>query len=84
MDHMEIKPGVYKHYKGKLYKVIAVARHSETLEEYVVYQGLYHSNEFGHHPFWIRTRAMFASTVTFNGQQVPRFTRIGDASATTE
>ena len=71
---MEPKLGLYKHYKtGKLYKVIGIARHSETLEELVVYQGQYTSEEFGDKPIWVRPKAMFLETVTFEGKQVPRF-----------
>ncbi len=49
-----MKLGIYQHYSGKLYQVIGIARHSETLEELVVYQCLY-----GSYGLWIRPRAMF-------------------------
>ncbi|MCC6643671.1 DUF1653 domain-containing protein, partial [Candidatus Peregrinibacteria bacterium] len=45
-----IEPGIYRHYKGKNYRVIGVAKHSETMELMVVYQGLYNSEEFGDQP----------------------------------
>lgn len=60
--------GIYKHYSGKMYQVLAVARHSETLEEVVVYQALY--NDYG---YWVRPLSMFKETVTVDGQEVPRF-----------
>jgi len=59
-----IKPGRYRHFKGNLYEVIGTAKHSETLEEFVVYRALYGDNEL-----WIRPKKMFLETV--NG--IPRF-----------
>ncbi len=59
----------YRHYKGNYYQKIGVARHSETLEEMVVYQALY-----GNHDMWVRPRAMFEEMVSLaDGQTVPRF-----------
>ena len=60
--------GLYDHYKGIRYKVLAVARHSETLEECVVYQAL-----DGEREVWVRPLAMFLEDVTLNGQSQPRF-----------
>ena len=45
----EVKIGIYRHYKGREYKVLGLAKHSETLDEYVVYQAMYGNNEI-----WIR------------------------------
>lgn len=63
-----LKAGIYKHYKGNLYKVFGVARHSETEEELVVYQALY-----GEYGLWIRPKEMFMEKVRINEKTVPRF-----------
>ena len=62
------KPGLYRHYKNKLYKVIDVATHSETLENHVVYQPLY-----GEEKLWILPEKMFNEEVEVNGKMVKRF-----------
>jgi hypothetical protein len=64
----EIQPGRYRHYKGNEYMVLGVARHSETLEELVVYR-----QEYGERGLWVRPAAMFAETVEVEGRAVPRF-----------
>jgi len=69
----EPKPGLYRHYKGNDYRVIGIARHSETLEPLVVYQALY-----GEHGTWVRPALMFVEMVEIDGKQVPRFTRVGE------
>lgn len=63
-----IQPGRYRHYKGNEYTVLGVARHSETLEEHVVYR-----QEYGDNGLWVRPAAMFAETVVFEGRTLPRF-----------
>ena len=65
-----IQPGRYRHYKGQLYEVIDVAKHSETDELLVVYRRLY-----GDHSLWVRPLAMFLATVMVEGQSLPRFAR---------
>jgi len=72
----KVKLGKYKHFKGKLYEVIGIARHSETLEEFVVYKALHNSKEFGDNALWIRPQKMFLETVEVNGKKVPRFEHI--------
>ncbi len=67
-----VKTGIYKHYKGNLYKVIGLARHSETLEELVIYKALY-ENEFGKESLWVRPIGMFTEMVRLDNQLVPRF-----------
>lgn len=67
-----IRPGRYRHFKGNEYEVIGTARHSETLEEMVVYRALY--GEFG---LWVRPAAMWNETVERDGKTFRRFTYIG-------
>lgn len=64
----EIKLGVYKHYKGNEYRVLAIATHSETLEKMVVYQALY-----GEYGIWVRPISMWNEIVDVNGVETPRF-----------
>lgn len=63
--------GKYEHYKGKPYRVLAIARHSETLEEMVVYQQLY-----GEEGVWVRPLGMFQEAVEVDGKVIPRFRHI--------
>lgn len=67
-----IRPGRYRHYKGNDYTVLGVARHSETLEELVVYR-----QEYGERGLWVRPAAMFAESVEVAGRAVPRFAFLG-------
>lgn len=70
-----ISGGLYRHYKNnKLYKIITIARHSETQEEMVIYKGLYECEQFGWNPIWARPAKMFLETVQLDdGKAVPRF-----------
>jgi len=65
--------GRYKHYKGKNYKVIGTACHSETLEQMVVYQALYETPQFGKNAVWVRPLDMFLQDVEIDNKKVPRF-----------
>ncbi len=68
---MTIEPGRYRHFKGKEYEVLCVARHSETLEEMVVYRALY--GDFG---VWVRPATMWSETVERDGKTYCRFTKL--------
>lgn len=63
--------GRYRHYKGNEYTLVGTARHSETLEEFVVYRP-----EYGDRKLWVRPKAMFCENVTIDGRSVPRFERL--------
>ncbi|MCW3083248.1 MAG: hypothetical protein JWP12_614 [Bacteroidetes bacterium] len=65
-----MKNGTYKHYKGKLYEVIGVAKHSEILEELVVYKALYQPEGEN---LWVRPLKMFMEEVEVDGKKMPRF-----------
>jgi len=71
-----IKSGKYRHYKGKFYKVLGIAKHSETNEDFVVYISLYDDQEFSN-PFWVRPLEMFKEEVEVDGEMVPRFKFVG-------
>lgn len=67
---------IFRHYKGKEYRILNIGRHSEDLGLCVVYQGLYECERFGPHPIWIRPLDMFLEEVVIDGKQIPRFTLI--------
>ncbi len=66
-----IEKGIYKHFKGNMYEVVDIAKHSETLEEMVVYRALY-----GEGGLWVRPSVMWEEEVLHNGEKVKRFTKI--------
>ena len=72
-----LRPGRYRHFKGKEYELLFVATHSETLEPMVVYRALY-----GERGVWVRPAAMWSETIDRmierGGQTVRRFTYIGE------
>ena len=63
--------GKYRHFKGKEYEVVGVAKHSETLEDMVVYRQLY-----GNGGLWVRPKEMFLDTVERDGKVFKRFTLV--------
>ena len=66
-----VKPGRYRHFKGMEYEVLGTARHSETLEDIVVYRALY-----GEGDLWVRPAHMWNETVEREGKTFPRFTPV--------
>lgn len=66
---MEIKKGIYRHFKGNMYEVVGMALHSETVEEMVIYKALY-----GEGKTWVRPSSMWDEEVEFEGKKVKRFT----------
>lgn len=69
---MDTKLGKYRHFKGNEYEVVAIAKHSETLEEMVVYKALY-----GDGGYWVRPASMWNETVTKEGKTFKRFEFLG-------
>jgi hypothetical protein len=70
-----IEPGIYKHYKGKLYEVLYMAHHSESMEEMIVYKALYET-QFGNNSIWVRPASMFNETIVVDGIPVIRFQKL--------
>jgi hypothetical protein len=73
IEATELKTGIYQHYSGKHYEVHGVGRHSESLDEYVIYRALYAPDDY-----WIRPLKMFIEEVNIGGQRIHRFTLIGE------
>lgn len=70
---MKLKKWKYKHYKNKLYEVIWEAKHSETLEDLVIYKALYNSEEFWKNILWVRSKKMFLENVIIDLKEIKRF-----------
>ena len=70
---MSVELGKYRHFKGNEYEVLYIAKHSETLEEMVVYRALY-----GEHGVWVRPAAMWDETITREGKTFKRFEKIDE------
>ena len=66
----------YRHFKGNVYRVIHIAKHSETLEEMVVYQAMY-----GERGIWVRSKAMFEEIIERDGRTFRRFEKISREEA---
>jgi hypothetical protein len=74
MKKETVKPGYYKHFKGEIYKVIGVGRHSETLEEMVIY--IHDSKEYGKDSLWARPLSMWFERIERDGYSGSRFTPV--------
>ena len=68
-----IVTGKYRHYKGNFYEVLYIAKHSETLEEVVVYKALY-----GNNGIWVRPASMWQEMVEVNGKKIQRFELVAE------
>lgn len=71
---MDPKPGIYRHFKGNLYELLAVASHSETGEPMVIYRALY-----GGRGLWVRPLSMWSEHVVRDGYAGPRFSYAGES-----
>jgi len=68
---MNIETGKYKHFKGNFYELLYIAKHSETLEDMVIYRALY-----GENGIWVRPLSMWNEEVVYNGKKVKRFEKV--------
>jgi hypothetical protein len=77
-----VKLGIYKHYKGKHYRVLRLVHHTETREPMVLYQALYEcpdlKEEYGSDPWFVRPLKMFFETVDVDGVKTPRFEYVSE------
>ena len=76
---MEMTGKYYRHFKGNVYRVLHIAKHSETLEEMVVYQAMY-----GERGIWVRPKAMFEEEIERDDKTLKRFTPISTEEAEAE
>ncbi len=74
-DKELVKGGLYRHYKGMMYRAIDIVRHSETLEELVLYETLY-ENKLG--KLWVRPKDMFLGDIEIDGKRVRRFAPVAE------
>jgi len=74
MSEITIPKGIYKHFKGHVYKVIGIAKHSETLEEQVVYASISDETDI-----WVRPATMFLDVIERDGKQFQRFEFLGES-----
>ncbi|HEY8401980.1 MAG TPA: DUF1653 domain-containing protein [Cytophagaceae bacterium] len=77
-ERLEVKKGFYRHYKGNLYEVIDVVKHSETMEDLVLYKSLAEGVSKG--KLWVRPVHMFLEDISYQGAEMPRFRYISELS----
>jgi len=75
-NHFTMQLWIYKHYKWNNYRVIGIAKHSDIMEDIIVYQWLYDSPEFWPNPLRVKEKKLFEQTIEIDGKQVKRFTYI--------
>ena len=66
----------YRHFKGNIYRVLHIAKHSETLEDMIVYQAMY-----GERGIWVRPKTMFEETIERDGKVIRRFEEVTNEEA---
>ena len=72
-----VKEGaIFKHYKGNLYEVVSIGRHTESCDLHVVYKALYDDSKYGANAIWIRPLSMFLEKILVDGKETSRFERI--------
>ncbi len=74
MSNINIPKGIYKHFKGHVYKVIGIAKHSESLEEQVIYVSIDDETDL-----WVRPATMFLDMIERDGKRFQRFEFLGDS-----
>lgn len=74
-NNVKIKNGKYRHFKGGLYQVIALGKHSETLEDLVLYKALYNNTTS---EYWVRPIDSFLGFKIIDGKKIARFKYLGD------
>ena len=74
----ELKLWKYQHYKWDFYDVMWIVRHSETLEELVLYRALYDSQEFWNNALWVRPKSMFMENIVIDWEEKCRFEYVGE------
>lgn len=79
MNKPALKPGIYRHYKGNLYRVIGIALHSETGEQLVTYEALYNNPKS---KLWVRPLSLFTEQVEINSLLQPRFKYLAERTLT--
>lgn len=75
-----VKPGEYRHYKGRRYRVLGTALNSETLKEMVIYQAQYKDKHFGDRAVWVRPMKTFLEKADVGGVRIPRFELIKESN----
>jgi len=79
MTEKQIPLGIYRHYKGNEYEVIGFSKHSESLEDMVIYKALY-----GDGGIWVRPLSMWENPIEIDGDTVKRFEYVGSSNSNTE
>lgn len=80
MEIKEVKLGAYRHFRGEEVELIALAKHTETLEDLAVYQVRDAAERADKKAYWVRPLEMFLEEVEHEGRRQPRFTYLGEGN----